>query len=103
MVQNHTSFHEHHRYWFRPARFWNWFAAYYPVRWEGWAITFALAMSAIYLFRDIDGTSHSASDTLIRFSPRAILIFLIFDFVTRLTGEYPSWWHGKRWHWRNDK
>lgn len=83
------------RYWFKPARFWNWFAAYYPVSWEGWAITVAGVAIFVWTFRRADRDSHSVSDTLIAFGIPAILIFIAFDFATRLTGEYPSWW--KQW------
>mgnify|MGYP001563454713 CR=1 FL=1 len=80
------------RYWFRPKRFWRWFAAYYPVSWGGWVIVFLTAAVLVYFFLAVDRNSHSVSDTLINFVPRAILVGIIFDVITRLTGEYPFWW-----------
>jgi hypothetical protein len=87
------------KYWFRPKKFWGWFAAYYPVSAEGWIITLASLTAFAATFFWIDQKSHSISDTLINFAPRAVLIFLVFDITTRLTGEYPSWWKN-RWRKR---
>lgn len=84
-------------YWFRPKRFWNWFAAYYPVSWQGWLV-FALALvPLIYGFRSADRYSHSASDTLINFTPWFLGTALVLDFITRRKGEFPSWWRRKWW------
>ncbi|MDP3985834.1 MAG: hypothetical protein Q8P77_00140 [Candidatus Veblenbacteria bacterium] len=80
-------------YWFKPARFWKWFAAYYPVSWQGWLVTLALLVLAVYVFRQIDGSSHSASDALIGFALPFVFIAILFDFACRLKGEYPWWWH----------
>lgn len=82
-------------YWFRPKRFWGWFAAYYPVSWQGWAI--ALFFLGLFYgeFVRIDGASHSASDTFYGFAPWFVLVGLLFDVVTRLKGEYPHWWRKK--------
>lgn len=82
-------------YWFKPARFWNWFAFYYPSSISGWFVTLVLAAAFVAIFMAIDYTSHSASDTLIGFAPWGVLILVIFDFLCFRFGQYPSWW-GKK-------
>ncbi|MBI3685154.1 hypothetical protein HY250_02000 [Candidatus Azambacteria bacterium] len=57
------------QYWFRPKRFWGWWAAYYPVSWQGWAVFCVAALALLFTFARADADSHSASDTLIRFAP----------------------------------
>lgn len=79
-------------YWFRPKRFWKWFAAYYPTSWQGWIVTFALTALLVAVFLKVDRASHSASDTLLGVAPFAITILLAFDLFCFRTGEYPSWW-----------
>ena len=82
------------KYWFKPARFWKWFAAYYPVSWEGWFASIVIVTIGIVIFRKIDLQSSSVSDTLLMFAPWAIALFLIFDMLCFRRGEYPSWWKG---------
>ncbi len=82
-------------YWFKPKRFWRWFAAYYPVSKEGMLIT-ALALFLLgYVFIDTDRMSHSVSDTFYAFAPKVLLVLIAFDAVTRWRGEYPRWWKKK--------
>ena len=83
------------QYWFKPARFWKWFACYYPVSISGWIATIVLTFALIKSFILVDAFSHSSSDTLISFAPWAIGIFLFFDFLCFRFGEYPSWWRRK--------
>lgn len=85
------------KYWFRPARFWRWFAAYYPASWQGWASTLVLLVIAVVIFLNIDSRSHSVSDTLLNFAPWAICFLVIFDGLCFRTGEYPHWWKKKWW------
>jgi len=80
------------KYWFKPARFWNWFAFYYPSSWQGWIIALVLAAAFIKLFILADVDSHSSIDTLINFTPWAVAILCIFDLCCFRFGEYPSWW-----------
>ncbi len=80
------------KYWFRPARFWRWFACYYPVSREGWVVTAVLAALMIAAFRFVDSQAHSLSDTLIGFAPWFVAIAAVFDLVCFRRGEYPSWW-----------
>jgi hypothetical protein len=79
-------------YWFRPKRFWGWFAAYYPVSREGWTIALAALFAVALIFSYVDRTSHSASDTLIGSAPGIIIVMLMFDLICFRTGEYPNWW-----------
>ncbi|MEK7193296.1 MAG: hypothetical protein AAB652_00735 [Patescibacteria group bacterium] len=79
-------------YWFRPKRFWRWFAAYYPASWQGWIATLVLAALLVAGFLIIDSRSHSGSDTLLGVAPFVIAIFLVFDLLCFRMGEYPSWW-----------
>jgi hypothetical protein len=83
------------RYWFKPKRFWRWFAAYYPIRWQGWLVTLGCAGLLVYAFTSADTASSSLSDALISFGPRAIVVLILFDAATRLAGEYPWWWKKK--------
>jgi len=79
-------------YWFKPKRFWRWFAAYYPVSLEGWAAMVLTLVALGLVFFLVDRTSHSVSDTFYAFAPWAVIILLAFDLISFRTGEYPSWW-----------
>lgn len=83
------------KYWFRPKRFWKWFAAYYPSSIEGWAVTLVLVVFAVVIFIDIDRKTHLVSDALVSFIPWMVAIFAIFDVFCFRKGEYPSWWRKK--------
>lgn len=80
------------RYWFKPARFWKWFAAYYPSSWQGWIITLVLALAFVAIFHRFDLRAHSVSDALIGFAPWAIALLVLYDLACFRTGEYPPWW-----------
>ncbi|RJQ29064.1 hypothetical protein C4571_02275 [Candidatus Parcubacteria bacterium] len=79
-------------YWFKPKRFWKWFAAYYPVSKEGWAVSIVLGAAFLGVFCYVDARSHSASDTFYGVALPWIIVLLIFDIVSFRTGEYPGWW-----------
>lgn len=83
-------------YWFKPARFWGWFAAYYPVSWPGWVISLALLALAVFVFLSVDAKSHSVSDTLIGAVVPLVAIGILFDVACRLKGEFPWWWRKGR-------
>ena len=83
------------KYWFKPARFWKYFAFYYPVSMEGWIVTFIFFTTLIRIFIIANNNSHSVSDMLIFSAPWVILSMVAFDFFCRRFGEFPSWW--KRW------
>lgn len=80
------------RYWFRPARFWKWFAFYYPASRRGWGVTLMLIGIALLLFVWVDSQSHSVSDTLVAFLPWAIALMAVYDLLCFRRGEYPWWW-----------
>lgn len=79
-------------YWFKPKRFWKWFAAYYPVTWEGWAVSLVTIALLAYAFLVVNADSHSASDSIVEVAKSTMATLLLFDVVTLRTGEYPSWW-----------
>lgn len=83
-------------YWFRPARFWRWFAFYYPSSRRGWGVTLMLLGLGGFSFSLIDSQSHSVSDTLINFAPWAIALMAIYDMLCFRHGEYPYWWQKPR-------
>ena len=80
------------KYWFRPVQVWRYFAAYYPISWEGWAVLFCALGYLMVSFQNIDTLSHSVSDTLIGFSPHLVGVLIVLDVITRMTGEWPAWW-----------
>lgn len=80
------------KYWFRPKKFWGWFAAYYPVSREGWTIAGVAVLALALIFIHADRTSHSASDTFLASAPGGIIVLLIIDLICFRTGEYPNWW-----------
>ncbi len=49
----------------------------------------------VFIFRAIDGRSHSSSDTLITFAPRFLLLTALLYFICYWKEERP------RWQWRN--
>jgi hypothetical protein len=80
------------KYWFKRKTYgWGWT----PSTWEGWFITIMYIMAALYIFRKIDSTSHSASDTLIGFTYPLILLTFILIIVCYFKGEEPRWQWGK--------
>ncbi len=83
------------KFWFKPKKFWGWFAAYYPVTKEGWIITLMALLSLALIFFRADSASHSVSDTFFGAAPGIVIVFLIFDLISFRTGEYPSWWKRK--------
>jgi hypothetical protein len=80
------------KFWFRPKRFWRYFAFYVPSSAGGWIITAVLAVWAATFFVLIDRASESFGDTLIAFAPWFVAFGLIFDLLCFRLGEYPSWW-----------
>jgi hypothetical protein len=49
------------------------------------------------MFRNVDQSSHSASDTLINFTLPAIALTALFIFLCYGTGEKPEWrWGAKK-------
>jgi hypothetical protein len=67
----------------------NWFTRkgifYRPASLVGWLILAIALAYAVYTFIDIDGRSHSVSDTLINFVFNLLLIGLIYTAVAYFT------------------
>lgn len=53
----------------------------------GWIIFGVAAVYAVYLFIDIDGRSHSVSDTLINWVFNCMIVWVIYSLVGYLTGK----------------
>ena len=60
---------------------------YLPVTFAGWLILMAGIACAVYVFIDIDGRSHSASDTLINFVFNLIIIGAVYTLIAFLTSR----------------
>jgi hypothetical protein len=82
--------------WFRPKRFLHYFAAYYPVTWQGWLIFLGSIAALTKIFIELNFAAHTLGDTLLNFSLPAIATFALFDICTLHFGEYPNWWKKKR-------
>ena len=79
--------------WFKRKTFgWGWT----PATWQGWIILAVYIYLLVLLFRSIDATSHSDSDTLIAFALPFIVLTLALMGICRLFGEKP------RWSWGDD-
>jgi len=67
----------------------NWFTRkgiiYWPVSIAGWLIWLIALAYAVYTFIDIDGRSHSVSDTLINFVFNLLLIGLAYTIIAYFT------------------
>lgn len=84
------------KYWFKPARFWRWFAFYYPVSRKGWGLTLILLGIAGLIFSFINERTVTAWETLVWFTPWAIALMAVFDMLCFRHGEYPSWWRKEK-------
>lgn len=51
----------------------------------GWVILIAAIVYSVYAFIDIDGRSHSVSDTLMNFTFRLLIITVIYSLVGLIT------------------
>ena len=72
----------------------NWFTRkgiiYWPASIVGWVILVLAVAYAVYTFIDIDGRSHSVSDTMINFVFNLLLIGLVYSIIgyfTEVRGE----------------
>lgn len=86
--------------WFKPKRFWKYWAAYYPVSWHGWAITLLLVTSLFLIYITIAVRTSSQIIILARFLPFVCIALLIYDHFSLSRGLYPSWWKNS---WRKKK
>ena len=53
----------------------------------GWVILLASFAYSVYVFRDIDSRSHSASDTLMNFSFRLVIIAAVYTVIAMITSR----------------
>jgi hypothetical protein len=58
-----------------------------PVSIAGWIILLAGLVFAVYCFLDIDGRSHSVSDTMINFVFMLLIIGAVYSLVAYLTSR----------------
>jgi hypothetical protein len=76
------------RYWFKAHKSgYGW----YPASWQGWLILIAYVVAVVQSFLQLDGVSHSVSDTLINFFPRFLILTAILIVTTYLKGESIVW------------
>jgi len=72
------------RYWFRAQKHG---IGWVPATWQGWWVSFFYLVALVYSFFQINGASHSVSDTLINFLPRFFLFSALLIIITYLKGE----------------
>ena len=68
------------RPWFKE---WSW--GYYPVSWQGAVVTLLLVIFLAHIFIAVDGTSHSASDTLYGIFPFWVPAILVWLWIASCT------------------
>jgi hypothetical protein len=78
--------------WFKTKTYgWGWT----PVTWQGWLCVALYISFVVWMFKDIDQESHSASDTLINFFLPFVIATVILTAVCYKKGEPPRWRWGK--------
>jgi membrane protein DedA with SNARE-associated domain len=60
---------------------------FFPVSVIGWLISITGLALCVYLFIDIDSRSHSASDTLINFVFKALLVGVVYSLIAFFTSK----------------
>ena len=58
-----------------------------PATFVGWIILLASLAYAVYVFRDIDSRSHSASDTLMNFAFKLLIIGVVYTVIAMLASR----------------
>jgi len=78
--------------WFKAKHYgWGW----YPSSWQGWIIMLVWIIAIVFTFRQIDSSSHSASDTLINMAIPFAVLTAALVIICYATGEKPRWrWGG---------
>jgi drug/metabolite transporter (DMT)-like permease len=61
-----------------------------PTSVVGWLIVLAGLIYAVYIFIDIDSTSHSVSDTLISFVFNLLIIGAVYSLIAYLASRTPK-------------
>jgi hypothetical protein len=62
---------------------------YIPASIAGWIILIAALVFAVFSFMDIDGRSHSVSDTLMNFVFMLLIIGSVYSLIAYLTSRVP--------------
>ncbi len=52
-----------------------------PIHAAGWVLSAACLVYVVYSFLEIDGRSHSVSDTLINFTFRLLLVIAVYSLI----------------------
>lgn len=80
-------------FWFKRKLYgWGWT----PVKWQGWVVVLSYVFILAYMFKDIDGKSHSVSDTLIGIIAPFIVATGVLVYICYKKGESPRWQWGTR-------
>lgn len=77
-------------YWFRARRHG---VGWTPSSWQGWTVLALYVGLLTHSFFQIEGQSHSVSDTLINFFPRFLIFTALLTIITYLKGEPTTWHH----------
>ena len=78
-------------YWFKRKLYgWGWT----PATWQGWVIVGVYVFILVLLFKSIDKTSHSGSDTLIAFAIPFLIETAVLVIICYIKGEKPKWQWG---------
>ena len=64
-----------------------------PNGWQGWIVLVVYVIFLIHSFMQVDGRSHSVSDTLINYFPRFLIFTALLTIITYLKGEPTTWSH----------
>jgi hypothetical protein len=80
--------------WFRAKMYgWGW----YPITWQGWAITLLYVLTLVAKAKEINKAQHTVSDFLINFGFQFIILTILLLTICYLKGEKPEWrWEGKK-------
>jgi hypothetical protein len=78
------------KYWFKARKRG---VGWTPSTWKGWAVLVLYIGFLIHSFIQVDGQSHSNSDTLISFLPRFLIFSSLLTIITYMTGEPTTWHH----------
>lgn len=79
--------------WFKAKTYgWGWSL---PLTWQGWVVYIVFFGFMIFDFYRIDKTSHSASDTIMKYVVEIVVATIILVIICFLTGEKPKWRWGK--------
>ena len=76
------------QYWFKANK--NGYG-WHPANWKGWVIIFLYLAFLAQSFVQIDGYSHSSSNTFINFLPRFLIFTALLTIITYLRGESITW------------